>query len=520
MKKINLRQVMYLILGMAFVLVEYLRATMTGAVWKPAANFVGILTELLILSNMDLKKIRKSVAAVATLVTAIGIVAACILFKSHVGEWSLAQINTGVINVGLLILIWSVLFEEFLITKTRKIKSDPLFGLFFLIAVLSVISRSSAWWPVWFLFVFGAYYLTDIKDSRSLKKGLTRGIIAGFFILQSFAFLFRPFDALRYAGPYPNCNDTALFYVCVYVCILTELGNCYREKVSKQIKLVLYVLAASMWSFMLYTQCRTIWGTAFVITVIYGVAELIKNRKAGVIGALKQGVLFGVVALCMIPLVYIPVRYLPCVHPHPIWYEGEYRLSAVHSFDPIDSPKFTSYEELKSSALGRLIFKKVNPGEEPKGFAPFTGEPKYVTIGQNGADMTNSMLVRKEIFKAYLKEFNLIGHHPDDVKFVYGSGNPVWHAQNLWIQIGYDFGVLAFAAAVILSVLILIRLVKNVLKGDSIYSLFALLVYVIFFLYGTMEIVWKPGQLIFALAFLVMHPCFKNTDEEKERAVS
>jgi len=46
-----------------------------------------------------------------------------------------------------------------------------------------------------------------------LWDGLANGIILGFFLIQIFAYGFRPYDEVRYKGAYSNCNVNSLMYL-------------------------------------------------------------------------------------------------------------------------------------------------------------------------------------------------------------------------------------------------------------------------------------------------------------------
>lgn len=83
----------------------------------------------------------------------------------------------------------------------------------------------------------------------------------------------------------------------------------------------------------------------------------------------------------------------------------------------------------------------------------------------------------------------------------------MWHGQNLWIQIVYYFG---YPAGILLGLLILLTLLKAGKKAMEIksdhFAMIPIIICILYFGYGLVEVVWNPGQLILTLVFFVMHP--------------
>ena len=87
--------------------------------------------------------------------------------------------------------------------------------LWFLMMILMIFSRNEQIWPFCYMIMFGCFYLTDYNSAEreDFVQGMLNGIILGFFLIQGLAFVFRPYDEIRYSGLYYNVNMNALLYL-------------------------------------------------------------------------------------------------------------------------------------------------------------------------------------------------------------------------------------------------------------------------------------------------------------------
>ena len=102
---------------------------------------------------------------------------------------------------------------------------------------------------------------------------------------------------------------------------------------------------------------------------------------------------------------------------------------------------------------------------------------------------------------------NLLGHGEDEGHYIIVDQDNymVWHAQNLWLQVLYSYGIPAGIIFLCLTPYILYLGVKKLLRySQDPLSITALFICSVFFLYGIMEMVWNVGQLIFFLFFFVL----------------
>lgn len=71
----------------------------------------------------------------------------------------------------------------------------------------------------------------------------------------------------------------------------------------------------------------------------------------------------------------------------------------------------------------------------------------------------------------------------------------------------YTHGIPAGILSVALSIVLLYAQGRNMMRRkDNPYAVIPFFVCVVFMVFGLMEIVWNPGQLIMFLVFFVQHP--------------
>ena len=553
-KKSKYRRIWFIVLFMALNLIEWLKATQTGDIWKVAVNVAGLVVMTLVMSAYPVKELCCGFSKVYTIICLAVIVGIYGYWWMNPGKFVVWQYLTAVMNIWLIgIMLW-VLWRRAAAGRLKKPKWDILSTLWVLLTIVMVLSKSGRVWPVWFFLIYGIFYLTEYseEDKDALVEGMVNGTIISFFIMQIYAYGFRPYDEVRYKGPLSNCNMTALYYLIVYCMILAKLHFLTLQKSGKIRKLFWMVMAGGLLCFQFMTLCRTAWLSAIAVTFAYGILIVKGIWKDSLPKVLGKAVLLGVITVAVFPIVFGTVRWLPTILHHPIWYEGEWSEEKVHSFDPADSDKYVTLEEFLDTALGRFlqILEKpaavdgqamqdaagqgeagqgeagqetveeslvteeetVDSGEElfmPDGYVRASAEAigDEVPILDYSKDWTSSD-IRVAIFKAYWKDLNWRGHSEKEGYYLITPKYRCWHAQNLWLQIAYYYGIPAGILLVVLTVVMIYYYISRCYKGklDQKYGVLPLLFVILYFTFGLMEVVWNPGQLVFVLIFLVQHP--------------
>ena len=144
------------------------------------------------------------------------------------------------------------------------------------------------------------------------------------------------------------------------------------------------------------------------------------------------------------------------------------------------------------------------------------GEQEQTEEQAPGDDNWSSGRIRIEIWKKYLQNLKIRGHKQQEGYFQITPSYHAWHAQNLWIQCLYYFGVPAGILWLLLSIALPCADIKRYLKKAACrkYGLVPIVFIILFLGFGTLEVVWNPGQLILCLAYLVHHPMFGEMPEE------
>lgn len=541
--KIFSKHNLYIICFMVLNLIEFLRAVGNGDVWKTAANCTGFVMMVLIFSRFSLRQFLRPLYYIYTLLCCIAMVLVYFHWTKHIGEYSLGQIETAVLNIWWLGLAVHHLLMQF---KAGKIKI--VFGIksviWIVMTLWTVIGVSGRWWPIWFLCMFGVFYLIPYggEDKCALVDGMVDGTILSFFIIQCYAYLFRPYDEIRYRGAFSNSNTMALYYLIVYCMFLLKL-YLLNLRNAKKIKIYFCFLCASgLLGFQLLTLCRTAWVITLIVTCSYGWLVIHKFQGKKVRTAVTRGFALLLCSALTFPIIFATVRYLPTIHPHPVWYDGEYNTRKVHSWDPYNSEKYVNWDEFIEALFGRVIDiidilkyidKKISM-HSPLVLKAYAMENIGVVEVPDEIWRTNSFMMRLLIFRAYLKDSTWFGNVGGEGLYQFpGSPEYIWHSQNLWIQMTYSFGYPVGVLLIVLSILIWVSSFRKAMHMETnMYAILSFLVCIVYFGFGLMEIVWNPGQLVLTLIFIVQHPglnegkkgdkCFeiysrhyKNNREEK-----
>lgn len=513
-----MKQLLYTLCFCFLCVIDQRKGSVTGDMQLFWSNCTGFAIALLIFSHYRIKDFLKLPYLVWTVLSGITFVV-CMRLPQLAGmemPWNPLQWQSGFANVflyGFLIIHTIIDLRK----HSLHAKKVLFHGLLCVMLTLMGLSRNDSVWPWYYLMVFGTFAFTDFseKERRNLAFALADGVILGFFCIQGLAFVFRPYDQIRYLGMYANPNINALFYSVVYCALLVRLLYFLFECDGKR-KLLLVPVAmffsGAMWSFCMLTGCRTALLSMGIVTCVAGIYCITRFRRLVVLKVL--GMITGLV-LCMgasIPVVFGCIRYLPAYFHHPIWFYEEYSESKVHSWDPMDSQKYIDWDEMLEYILHRMLGITL-PEEETqvvledgRGFPLLcsaseqlygTTEPKPLV-----SEETDSAVARRLIYGYYLSNINMTGHVNEDNGV---QVTPLYfapHAHNLYLQMTFDFGIpigILFLGYVLLSI---VRLIRNVVASKSACTVGLLLLFVNGCVFGMLEMMWINGYIAFTILFL------------------
>jgi len=549
------RVFLYTICFACIMLIDFTRGSLAWKYWAPFVNMTGIVMSVIMLSHFSLKRVPLKKYLVWFLiwlpVSGIGY----ILWQRDSYSIFVSQYVTGIIVMGCLGVVAVHLWQERKSLQNGSLGNPFLVALWVVLSVLMLFSRLSEFWPMWYLVMFGMFYLIPFTKAEkdALWDGAANGVILGFFLLQIFAYGFRPYDAVRYSGAYSNCNINAMMYLAAFIMTLYKLHCLYWEKGEGKTKrqtrkrrlltLFYVVLAGGLFSFILFTMARTALLVAVAILVVFGILEAWILRK---MKWWKLVLRAGALCLCVVltfPVVYVTIRYLPTILTHPVWFGSEYNEAKVHSFDPYDSTKYISWEEAMQTMLGRfyltsgegleednsiskeettILLASNNSGAERQILASLTatatdGEQSLTEEADallSKEDSINSVKVRLAIYEKYWKHLNLTGHTQQEGYFQITENYHAWHAQNVFLQVAFYHGIPAGICLVLLILGLGIKALKLGFKGRRREDILPLFIILFFVGYGMFETVWYLGQSVLFFMYLVPKILIDSRTEE------
>ena len=515
------KSIFYTLIILFLCIVDQRRGSAPGQVQFVFVNLAGTAICLLMFSTYKLKEFLRWTYWLWTILYGIGVITITCLQNeliSYKGQWYTALINIWLIGILFIRMSSKFLFEGW--RPRFSLKAIVIYGCFIVFAWLS---KNDSFWPGWYMVLFTMLYLTDFsqEDCKRIFDAIPNGIIIGFFLIQGLAFVFRPYDNLRYHGLYANSNINALFYTLVYCAFLGKY--CMYFAKDKEVKycrirrIINLLFCGAMWTFVCLTICRTAMISMAVVTAFAGLYCLCKVRKYIIKNAI--GMVLGLVisiVLCA-PITYGAVRYLPAIFQHPIWYGGEYSPYDVHSFDPIDSPKYISWQQVIDGVLGRWQELELSGGIVQDEH----GQTVYIVSSSSDIDkivanlvqsqmlrenkqLVGSANVRIDIFTHYYEKLNMWGHLNNEDGLWLNGISWIPHAHNLFLQMAFWFGIpAAIFFAIWLGYNIITAARKAFGKNRDARMAIILLFYINIVVFGMLEVVWVTGQLSFTLLFLL-----------------
>lgn len=536
-RKTIINKIIYAICGLLLMVIDWTRGSQVGTTWAWTVNMMGVVIGVILITADGWNHyIRKKYAIYSTAMM-VAFPLAYEFWENHQTLIYRDKLLSAVANVWVL-GICIIRLSEFY--RFHKPKFKDIFDIHEVLVLLlfgwMFFSVNEDVWPVWFLILFcicATWPLTNLEQ-YSIMNGMASGIIASFFILQGLAFVFRPFDTdyHRYCGIYSNPNINALFYSVVLIAFLFKLYQLRQNNGKLWLRVLAYLFSVAMVAFIVLTVSKTAWVSVFICLSVYVIFGLLKKHNSHKAILVRIGVSLLLLTIC-VPIVYLPVRYIPPLFHHPIWYEGEYAEWRVHSWDPWNSPKYVSFQEVTGAVSERLlpVVEKFLPADIVKLQHVYAEEksPDGIYIGDKFYPYTDentlrysSYLGRMATWYYYFTNGKIAGHSNTEGHYVGIGYTYNWHAQNAFLQIWYYYGVPAGILFLIVIIWALVRSIKRVLKTEARQSemaCFVMMYLTLFITYGLFEAVWYPGQMIMTLAFfspLLMKQSLLEDDTDEE----
>lgn len=491
-------------------LIDQRRGSAEGTLQMTFVNLTGVVVGMLLIPSIKRGFACARLFRLWSIVCIPGIVLGCAIGRRvwpYSGQWYTAVINVAVLGYLILYIVWD--------WKQIKMKGRLHKGCF--CVVLSMLaamqfSIHEVLWPAWYLLLFGSFYVIGIPEEKEehFIEGMLFGIIVWFFVQQIIAFGFRPFDYVRYRGLYSGETQNGIFYMMVF-CAFTGMWFLLKKKKAKLFPRVLcFLLSAGSVGFQFLTGGRASFlGIALAAMLAYMAYDIIICNSFR--HWMLQGIMLGICIILLMPAVYGCVRYLPTILHHPVWFEGEYNEdTSVRSYDPWNSDRYISFDEVLKNNIGRVLQMFHIELSEQDGqvgvrtplmltvHAEAPGSSPDNPFSFEETDFYDSVSIRRTIYYYYATHLNFAGHSRDHSGFYMEGGIYQEHAHNMFLQVAYDFGIIAGLLFLVWNIWCLVRLL---LRKDIQGIIFAIFLTAIF-VYGCAEMAVTTGQITMPILFL------------------
>ncbi|MCR4617013.1 MAG: hypothetical protein K5669_02365 [Lachnospiraceae bacterium] len=515
MKKSIFLRVLYTFCFTALCLIDQLLGSQTGRVQFIATNLTGVVIAVIILSGYKIKNFLKPVYAIWTGLMCIFVPVVLIYGEAYPYK---GKLITALINIVLYGFIVIRVVEKQIIDKQYSEVRWGIFTCWICMIGLMIASRYEGAWPLWFGAMFGSFYLTDYCEEQRdcIFKSVADGIILGFLIIQGLAFVFRPYDTLvRYNGLYLNANMNALFYILSYCAFLCKWIIVKKEKKNVVLRIACLLSSGAMYGFAILTGAKTAILTMAIVTFAFLVC-FVRLSKKKILSFSGCVIAIGIIAFVSIPVTYMAVRYIPTVHLHPIYFEGEWSEYRIQPGESRDSEKYITFNQLLDNNVGRILwfidfdkeskFDKLIPCMQvyAEEVDSSTIEKNFIFTDEESAQVSPFKL-RYVIHKHYYDRLNLVGHTTEDDGVAVTAEYSAPHAHNWILQMAFWFGIPVGILMIIMCVLYVAKYVGLLQTGNESYACILGCFVTAFVVFGMFEIDWRIGQFPFTLFFLLFY---------------
>ncbi len=389
---------------------------------------------------------------------------------------------------------------------------------------LLVVFRNTRLWPIFTAAIFGFFYLRIAawKNKDRLMENFCNGLILNFLFMILYCLQHRPFHAyvyFRYPMNFHTVTISAVYIALIFSAALVKfLAKYQKANTIKELwKEGFFLGVTSIYLF--FTLSRTGILAAFAVVLLLIPLTAIVCDKKKIMGVLKRSGLVIAAFLFCFPIVFTATRILPAVTDDPLIFEIEPSEASINKGEPKDSYLYMDIKRFLSIA-GFKLFDVNTEGysfREPYilnqttllASADATVETEPVTDETNG---------RFDIFKEYMKYWNMTGH--DEMGVPLADGSISVHAHDIYLQVIHDHGLptgilflLFGAGSLVLSMVYFVKYNKK-----DMYSALPFAVLTAFAVAGITEWIFHPCNPIGFSVFVVITPLlFFGKDSKKEK---
>lgn len=393
--------------------------------------------------------------------------------------------------------------------------------------VLLLVFRNTRGWPVYLAVVFGLFYLFYLgwENRDRLLSNFCNGIMLNFALACLFCFARRPYRAWvmnRYNFVFHTVTITAT-YLTLVVCALT-VRLLIKLKKGRRLTdfwgtLLLYGFSAA---FLFLTLSRTGYLAVIVMTAVIVPFVTFFCYQQGMKAFLRNLAWMALAAALSFPVVFTGIRILPAVYNDPYIYEVENSASAIQKDEPRDSGNYMPITYFKyimeDKLLGDVSEEKAAAGEFMLALrGGVYVKPQFTLVASEtgidaGEDISNG---RFEIFRCYIREWNLTGH--DDMGVLLPDGSISVHAHNTYLQVIHDHGLITGAVYLLfgaVSAALMFLFAMKKIREDACAAL-PLAVFIGFAVAGLVEWLFHPCNPLGFSTMVIFAPLLHFLPGEK-----
>jgi hypothetical protein len=422
----------------------------------------------------------------------------CNGFKDSVEDYTVARLTCGVIVAwGLFLLNLIISYGKqgikYKISKAkigfyiRKNKFQTLFvTMWVLFALLMYVYRFEKTWVFTATLPFVSLFVMKLTPQlkNRLLKNFTNGIILSFLLVTFYSLQYRPYNywiSYRYGGMFHTVATTGMYLSVVYGALLGKIYGHIKDK--RSIFTTCYFeifLLGCVTIYIIMTMSRTAFMAVGACTVLVALLAAYVYKK-GIKRIIQElGILLATVIVCF-PLVFSATRIIPAIVNEPVVYDVETHDDVwnVNVGEPIYSSNYMTIERFLNLFFNRFSI-AMSDNDENKTLLAYNSNmignviqnPQYTENGNTyelskdeDEDGSNG---RFEIFLAYIHGLRLSGHPGMEAE----EGLSYGHAHNSYLQVFFNFGIIAGVVFLILCFLTLLKSVDMVKKNARKYSIY------------------------------------------------
>lgn len=383
------------------------------------------------------------------------------------GKWYVTQNNDHIEHISTAIrssyLIWGmglVLINLFYSIRSGSLKKlnkiyVPYLAVWCVLWISFIIFSNGREWPLIFFVVFLILifkYFTG-NNSEQMMNDFLLGAVLAFAGSTLFSIYRRPYQYFmltRYSGIFYTATATSL-YLLLPICaaLAKALEGIKKGKIGDYSWY--FVMAGVSIAFSCFTASRTGLFACGAVFVFFFYAFIWKKHKR----KFKQMLLYVSIVAAMIIMTYLSsyslARVIPGMVGNPFYFFFEQEYAYIQPDTGLKGDdyehKYITIERNLEMLFGRLFAPQEAEGTSDSASGYKINEQNLIaSIGTNipvsnlEEGDRNYSNGRLDIYKKYIKEWNLTGH--EDMGITDENGEYIIHAHNTYLQTIHDFGLI------------------------------------------------------------------------------